>query len=347
MSNILPPTVYDLINKVVNRDIKNFLISVHGPNKKGEGFMGQMCFVTLQEKNSEKILNFVVKQAIDNDFLRAAYPIRDIFMNEIYFYTKIWPCMQELQKVLPPTSGFNKIAKCFTTTSDNRLEKIVLENIKFLNFELFDKRATFDKEHVEFILKEYGKFHALSFACRASNPEEYFKLAKELKDIHLHLQPGKDDEIMQKYNRCIEDGIENFFYNNRYEGDYSVILHGDCWSNNMMFKYDILDELDYYLKVYHISLEEILKDFGLNSDDIYPFRVLKDDWKQYCHLGFIMGLFVWKIKTTYDEDVIDFSDFKENFEDLNEKYMSAKYDEVAFKKRTRELILHMCENNFL
>ena len=110
---------------------------------------------------------------------------------------------------------------------------------------------------------------------------------------------------------------------------------------------EVLDDLDYYLKVYHSSLSEILKLFNLNPDIIYPFKVLRNDWKHYCRRGFTMGLLIWKTKSTSEEDILDFSDFKENPEDVHEAFVDTKYDETMFKKRTRDVILHMYNNDYL
>ncbi|KAJ8957804.1 hypothetical protein NQ314_006479 [Rhamnusium bicolor] len=376
MDNVVSPRVYDIIKEVVDEDIEKFSISVHEANKKGEGYLGQMCFVSLRNRNNGKTFNLVIKEAFADEVIRINAPIRNVFLNEINFYTKVWPCFQNF-KNKTPSIDFDKIPKCFATISDEGNEKIVLENIKYQNFEIYDKTKAFEREHIEFIFTQYGKFHALSFAYRAFYPERYSDLSKELTDIYSEfterkpfrdsleyildfcsksLQPGEDDEVIQKYKHYVENCIDKFYNSNNYTGDYSVIIHGDCWSNNMMFKYDlvwgaskkVLDDLDYYLKVYHNSLSETLNEFGCNAEELYPFAELKKDWKHHCQLGFTMGLLLWRVKLTSEEDVLDLTDFKEEFDtNTSDLYFNIKYDEATYKERSRNLILHMYENDFL
>ncbi|KAJ8957802.1 hypothetical protein NQ314_006477 [Rhamnusium bicolor] len=284
------------------------------------------------------------------------------------------------------------------------LKKIVLENIKFKNFVTIPKTKTFDRDHLEYIFKQYGKYHALSFAYRMLNPEGYAELSKGFADVYLDLtereafsqgidiihelcleslQPGEDDDVIQKYKYYVGNGTKIFQNSNNYVGNYSVILHGDCWSNNMMFKYDesgklsdmrfldfqlskagnpvsdlaycfysggskeMLAQLDYYLKVYHNSLSETIREFNLNAEEIYPFKVLKNDWKQHCQLGFTMAIMIWRMKLTYESDLMDLTDFNEDIEDFHDVYNATKYDETTFKEITRNLILHMYENDLL
>jgi thiamine kinase-like enzyme len=185
------------------------------------------------------------------------------------------------------------------------------------------------------ILKTYGRFHAHSFVLRAKQPEEYSKIVSRFHNMYeeltkeansvfryellehgrlipTYLIPGEDDEIIKKFEKYAGDGFLNVFADTIKEpGDYSVILHGDCWSNNMMFKYAtsefgrkltdmrLLDlqfvkvgspvcdlsycfysgastadfnDLDKYLRIYYDSFSSFLTEVGADPKEICDVR---------------------------------------------------------------------------
>ncbi|XP_018566820.1 uncharacterized protein LOC108907565 [Anoplophora glabripennis] len=402
MCSIVPPQIYETLKKVVKGDINNFEIVIHDANKKGEGFLGDMVFVTLENKQSNEVIDLVVKQAFTKQIIRDMTPIRQVFMNEIYFYTQAWKHLNKFQRSIPMHLQFHKVPKCFTSISEDGSEKLVLENLKFQKFEMHNKKIPLDKQHFELIFREYGKFHALSFAYKCLYPEDYADLAKGIIDVYSYfmnmdgftksidaiydlvmdsLQPRIDDVVIEKFRPYFENHMELFRDSIDCNTKYSVITHGDCWSNNMMFKYsedrrlvdirfldfqlskegspccdlsycfysgasdEMLKDLDYFLQIYHESLSKTLKAFGCDPEKLYPFQELKNDWKKYCKMGVTMALMVWKIKCTSEENIIDLNDVDRPAEERERAY--SVYDKDAFQKICRNLIFHLHENDYL
>lgn len=259
MSAKVPQKIYEVLEKAINGNIEDFAISVNDSNKKGDGYIGQIFFVTLQEKNYGRRLNFVVKQAFSEQNIRELHPIRDAFITEIYFYTELWPKLREFQERIPATLSFDHLARCYAATREENFERLVLEDLKEQGFVMNDKRKVMDREQLEYIFKVYGKLHAISFAYKALKPGEFSELTEVVTDVWVsfskkqifqdaiklayrqcfdNLEPGVDDAIIDKFRHYLDDGME-VFCKSLVNGKYTAIVHGDCWSNNIMFKYDV------------------------------------------------------------------------------------------------------------
>lgn len=108
----------------------------------------------------------------------------------------------------------------------------------------------------------------------------------------------------------------------------------------------ILDNLDRFLRVYHLSLSDTLAEFGLNVEDTYPFETLKSEWKKYCKFGYSMALLLLKQKLMYkDVETIDLTDKVEENIDL-ESFEKGKYDKKLLELQVRHLVRHMYANDF-
>lgn len=103
---------------------------------------------------------------------------------------------------------------------------------------------------------------------------------------------------------------------------------------------EVLSKLDDYLQIYHSSLSETLNEFDLNSETIYPFKTLKEEWKKYCKYGFPFGMVIWRGKLADNDDI-------PNYSNGNCKIKIPEDREEEYKKRVRELIIHLHNNDFL
>ena len=102
----------------------------------------------------------------------------------------------------------------------------------------------------------------------------------------------------------------------------------------------VLDNLSVFLKVYYGSFSSFVKSMGSDPEKLFPFSALMDHWKKYSRFGLIVSLTVIKEKLTPSEDVIDLTDALEMDGHVLTKQ---KFDEDGYRKRIRELLLHMCE----
>ncbi|CAH0550369.1 unnamed protein product [Brassicogethes aeneus] len=342
------------INSIVDKIAKSIPLDEYDVeygegNEKGEGYLGEMSFVKITPKKNEKTYNIAIKRAFTNKSVREDVPIRQVFLHEVFFYKECCPILQQLQSELD-LPKFNNVPKCFYTSTEPENEYLAMENLKTSGFELFPKEKIIPYDHFEFIFKIYANLHATSFVLGKTQPEKFEKFALNCKDLSTlffsnsafnnvwnnmiahakeKLLPGQD------YN-AIKD-FEKKFCNNA----LSVFM--ESWIYNGGSK-DTFDRLDDLLQVYYKSFSDVLKKAGLNSEEVYPYSLLKEEWKTYCIYGWIMSLTVIRIKLTNQEDKVDLIEMSnsDDKEEMAKKMFEGKPCE-EYDRRVRELILHVHE----
>lgn len=238
---------------------QNYTIEKGDGSVKGDGYIGIIKTAKICAKDDNRILNLVVKSASKSDALRSRASIGDIFEREIYVYNKVFTAFKafEEEKGLPLCSFMPRF---YNYLLEDKCESLILENLKHADYKLYERRIPMNEDHVRLVLSEYGHLHALSFALRDQDPGKFGKIVGSMDDRfakgvirsgfikHLILQCTKaqdaldeneDKEVLDAYKAFI-DTIQPFFENlPQLVDEYSVALHGDCWTNNMMFKYEV------------------------------------------------------------------------------------------------------------
>ncbi|KAJ3649623.1 hypothetical protein Zmor_021354 [Zophobas morio] len=394
-----PDIISFLENVAKEQGMRNYKLTNIQTNKEKEGNMGLIIMATIEETTTNKKLNLVVKAAFLDEDVRQNVPIERAFLNEIYFYTEVYPTFKKFERECGILHGINFVPKCYKTLTDNGKEMLCLDNLKASNFEIFDKNLNLDHEHVSLIFKTYGKFHAYSFAMQDQRPEEYAKLVGKFYNIYCEfldnpneniknylkgsgkvieecLIPGEDDEAIEKYKKYVDYGIvQQMIEVVTADCDHSVVLHGDCWSNNMIFKYetendvkkpidmrfldlqvvkvgspacdlsyalysgafkDVYDNLDDYLKIYYESFSSLLKGLGSDPEKLFPFEALKNHWKKYARFGMIMAYGILTVKSPGKKVVQITGDDESSNKLVGEENKN-------FRRRLRELVKHMAK----
>ncbi|XP_057665831.1 uncharacterized protein LOC130899708 [Diorhabda carinulata] len=260
------PNVHSALETISKQEnFTDFVITYCDKIEKGQGFMGDVFFLNIQDKNSNKKLELVVKQSTDSEYVRNNIPIHILYNNESNFYEKIWPTFIDFQKENLKTLIFNNLPKCYATDLKPGNEFLILENLNKNNFSNIDKNHFFNREQAEYILIKFGQFHGLSFAYKNKYPKEFSALSQVLipywmilSNIDLfqslmkkgfteclrYLDPSTDLNIIEKIKGYVENGVAIFQNSVTYNGNNGVILQGDCWSNNIFLKYNNIGKLE-------------------------------------------------------------------------------------------------------
>ncbi|XP_063231564.1 uncharacterized protein LOC134536003 isoform X2 [Bacillus rossius redtenbacheri] len=207
---------------------------------------------------------------------REAFKSDALFRNEVVFYTRALPALLAFQG---QRDVFRAVPRCYLAQSD----VIVLEDLVARGFTMADRKAGLDHVHCKAVLTELARFHALSLAMKGREPElfhgsvsgavtevlfvpeneqwysEYYRTAAEnaISMVEQTLPPGGTrSECLSRLRRLVSDG--QFFSRMvamvQPREPYAVLSHGDCWTNNILFKYsDAGDILEVCLVDFQIS----------------------------------------------------------------------------------------------
>ncbi|XP_013149178.1 PREDICTED: uncharacterized protein LOC106111590 [Papilio polytes] len=263
------------------------------------------------------------------------------------------------------------------------------------NFTMLDKTKTLNNETVKLVIKDVANFHAMSYVLRNKEPKTLDKLLESLvnpmfdpKNIaqsQIFFQQIARDVIeichSSKYRNVISDIMQNIItpWKKLISSDngskYSVIQHGDLWTNNIMFQvqnnqptkcifldyqmsreslpvsdihYFIFNCTDYetrskhyheWMDYYHSELDRHLNHFGLKANYIYPRDKFDADLKRYGKAMLGGSFFVLNITLREAQEAGDL--VIEDSEDGTEQV--PKFKMGAIREKTQETIKNRIE----
>lgn len=254
----LPEALHSLFQTYLsNRRVNNYTLEINPGSSKGDNYLGTLYRVKIT--SGETIINLIIKSATSDENYRKIIPIREFYQREIYLYNEILPMYQRMQQNLTQNEIFKNYPDIFLTNLDqDRDECLFMSDLCALSYKHVDKRLVLDLSHSELFIKTIAKFHALAFALKAQDEAKFKEIAAKTPEIFLRSMDVKDlnqhaEKIRELNDNCfgtdpvVWKKMDNFT-NNIIEDllslldpeaidEYSVIIHGDCWSNNFLFKY--------------------------------------------------------------------------------------------------------------
>lgn len=261
--SVLSNEKYSFVNKLVQSVIEDlhlddYHFEIDNSSATANGYMSLIFFVEVRHKNGT--LHLAVKASTQDEEQRKFADFSQVFALEIHIYKNVFQAFDEFQKERSIQRPFNGVAKYFLGCSKEGSEGLVLENLRATGFCLANRQEPLDENQVVLVLREYGRFHAISYAMKDQKPKKFRQLTENMIDcFKIFLErPGSIEnyqarfgilsDVLRKQNcKNVAERIDRFisripdFMINCAKPDdhHSVILHGDCWTNNIMFKYRV------------------------------------------------------------------------------------------------------------
>ncbi|XP_075982060.1 uncharacterized protein LOC142980513 [Anticarsia gemmatalis] len=360
----------------------------------GDNFVASVKRILVDGENGS--LRIVAKLAPSNEIVRQTMRSDVLFSNEVIIYTDLLPKFVHMQrKAGIPEEELIKYPKCYGYSAEAPNEVILLEDLKPLGFIMLDRFKPLPNDCMHAILKSFAAFHALSFVLKQREPETFDRYKTNLFDMWADMSKNEatkfyflgiesnvlsvleDPDHINIARNKISDTINQMkkIYKADRENKYSVIVQGDCWTNNVMFRFEedkladtilidyqasrnaspaydllymILNCVDYdtrkqhfirWIDYYHEELEKSLSHYGLKVNFVYPRDRLDADLMRYGKLMFGLCAFLASMLIRKPEDAAKIQKIMhgENFFDKAEELGVASLDAES-KKRFRERI---------
>lgn len=242
---------------IEDEGIENPVIEITSQTEQGDNFLGVVSFAIVTGSNN-KSLDVVIKSGKSNEKLREQINLPEFYRREIIVYTKVFPVFREFELKKGLKHRFDLYPKCYNAVMEEEI--VVLDNLKSLGFHLHPRSLPMNVEHIYIILKAYARLHAISFAMRDQNLEQFNYVSDNMKPIvsnvliagsfnnyfeqmferNMTVLQELEPELHKKLTQIFASGfIEAVLEADNPEIDDVVITHGDCWNNNFMFKYEV------------------------------------------------------------------------------------------------------------
>ncbi|XP_031334603.1 uncharacterized protein LOC116164550 [Photinus pyralis] len=259
--HLMDHKVTNLLKQILTNQKDRYTIEISNATKPGENWMGLMksVIVNYQDDDNRK-LYLIAKLAPHQDVYRKVFPIKIVYLREIYVYDYVIPEFLKLQEEKQLEQIFQPFARCYTISRAKGNEAIVMENLKIKGFVTGDHHTDVDYSHALLVVKELGRFHAMSYAIRDHKPKVYERFEQDCQEtfFNSHMftpvltifrklgaavlksyDPVKDTrqiESLQKSLQKVPRVFRDLRCLQRY-GRYSVVNHGDVQMRNLLFKY--------------------------------------------------------------------------------------------------------------
>jgi len=179
-----------------------------------------------------------------------------VFEKEGKFYLDLLPNLNQIitqsgEKQLP-------FPKCYYAQYTKDKEMIIFEDLRLKGFKMTDRRKGMDVQHAALVMQGLGRLHAASIIVKNKTSidnmkEQYPWLLTELwsgkvlenlfppqvqnsKDILIKV--GGHEKAVNWLDKLLPNIVDFFAKNLVICPKFSAVCHGDCWNNNILFRYN-------------------------------------------------------------------------------------------------------------
>lgn len=192
----------------------------------------------------------------NNPRRRLHWNSQDHFKREKLAYQDILPSFANFERMVA-RSFFNLYPTIQVTSIVPEKEYIILNDLRIEGFEAIERPTPLSFKKCSLVLENLARFHAISFAFKNNDPVNFEKISNQLDEITFGPRPNASfpnivnktcqiflPKLKEKYPEYV-DQVEEFSKNymenmkfccNSSTEEDAVVLHGDCWISNLMFR---------------------------------------------------------------------------------------------------------------
>lgn len=205
-------------------------------------------------------LHFIAKLPPKIASRRKEYRSAAHFAREQFVYEQVLPAFESFQagSLLDGDVRFDNYPRMVGASSADEDEYVVLNDLAKCGFRNADKTVALSFERCILVLTNLARFHAVSFALKDQEPEKIDPLTAKLPEIMFTgfeaemdtflrrnvgyalstLDEAKDADVVARV-KGFSETISDAMVAACAERADAVVLHGDCWISNLMFRQNV------------------------------------------------------------------------------------------------------------
>lgn len=238
---------------IQKNSLKDVVLRISPGSEKGDNYIGEMHKIEIASKHDKCVLyNLIVKTTSDEN-KSEVLKLEDLYNREADLYNVVLPIFKTFQNEhkIPIEVRFDFV-KCHKANTN----LILMEDMCARGYRMHNRYNSYDSNHLELALISLARYHSISFAMKKLDPETYKKLAKLVdtsvmydkyfdpiieRSLYQATTVMDDASKAEKVLSFSKNGVEKFhkYIASKSATPYDVICHGDCWNNNVLFKYEV------------------------------------------------------------------------------------------------------------
>ncbi|XP_069675924.1 uncharacterized protein [Periplaneta americana] len=210
---------------------------------------------TKDDSLQHETLSFIIKSVPQSASMPKVIKFlleRGVFSREIHMYNVTLPALSTFLETLTQKLPWPRSFQC------SEKDVLIMEDLNASGYKMVNRRdGLLDLKHCRVALKSLATFHAASLALYYRHPESmenlkeilYVEESREVLEQHACSRLIAQARVVAKSRdlKRFEDKLRRFSERavdfiikvmGSKEDSFRVLNHGDCWINNMMFKYD-------------------------------------------------------------------------------------------------------------
>ncbi|PSN47056.1 hypothetical protein C0J52_09362 [Blattella germanica] len=232
---------------------------------KGDNYLSDLHRLLVKTKDGDKAL--IVKCRLEDGVAATALKETAIFTKEEKMYGHTLPKMDEFIEAVVPEEVEPLAPKCYYSCESF----LVMEDLASSGYRMMNRREGLNLEQCLSIMRTIARFHASSVALVEENPDsmkgyelhffdetsteegwrKFFPAMTDMLIDELKTWPQEWSKYIEKLRPLKEDFLDRLRKVTRpEESNYKVLVHGDLWTNNMLFRGNDVRLLDFQLVQY-------------------------------------------------------------------------------------------------